>query len=69
MIFSDITKYRQTEKVLKEENTDLESRVRFRTVELEQANKELAQANAELAQAQEKAVQAHVKKKPIFKSM
>lgn len=68
MIFSDITKYRQTEKVLKEENTDLESRVRFRTVELEQANKELAQANAELAQAQEKAVQAHVKKSQYLKA-
>ena len=68
MIFSDITKYRQTEKVLKEENTDLESRVRFRTVELEQANKELAQANAELAQAQERAVQAHVKKSQYLKA-
>jgi signal transduction histidine kinase/CheY-like chemotaxis protein len=68
MIFSDITKYRQTEKVLKDENTDLESRVRFRTAELEQANKELAQANAELAQAQEKAVQAHVKKSQYLKA-
>lgn len=68
MIFSDITKYRQTEKVLKEENTDLESRVRFRTAELEHANKELAQANAELAQAQEKAVQAHVKKSQYLKA-
>lgn len=68
MIFSDITKYRQTEKVLKDENTDLESRVRFRTAELEQANKELAQANVELAQAQEKAVQAHVKKSQYLKA-
>mgnify|MGYP000462160100 CR=1 FL=1 len=68
MIFSDITKYRQTEKVLKDENTDLESRVRFRTAELEQANKELAQANYELAQAQDKAVQAHVKKSQYLKA-
>lgn len=68
MIFSDITKYRQKEKVLKEENTDLESRVRFRTAELELANKELANANFELAQAQEKAVQAHVKKSQYLKA-
>ncbi len=68
MIFSDITKYRQTEKVLKEENTDLESRVRFRTAELEKANKELAQANIELAQAQAKAEQAHVKKSQYLKA-
>jgi Na+/proline symporter/signal transduction histidine kinase/CheY-like chemotaxis protein len=68
MIFSDITKYRQTEKVLKDENTDLESRVRFRTAELEKANRELAQANYELAQAQTKAEQAHVKKSQYLKA-
>ena len=68
MIFSDITKYRQTEKVLKDENTDLESRVRFRTAELEQANKELAQANVELAQAQAKEEQAHIKKSKYLKA-
>ena len=68
MIFSDITKYRQTEKVLKDENTDLESRVRYRTAELEQANKELAQANNELAQAQAKAEQAHIKKSQYLKA-
>ena len=68
MIFSDITKYRQTEKVLKEENTDLESRVRYRTAELEQANKELAQANSELAEAQVKAEQAHIKKSQYLKA-
>ena len=68
MIFSDITKYRQNEKVLKEENTDLESRVKFRTAELEQANKELAQANVELIQAQAKAEQAHIKKSQYLKA-
>lgn len=68
MIFSDITKYRQTEKVLKDENTDLESRVRYRTAELEQANRELAQANSELAQAQAKAEQAHIKKSQYLKA-
>jgi Na+/proline symporter/signal transduction histidine kinase/CheY-like chemotaxis protein len=68
MIFSDITKYRQKEKVLKEENTDLESRVRYRTAELEQANRELAQANNELAQAQAKAEQAHIKKSQYLKA-
>ncbi|WP_245942475.1 hybrid sensor histidine kinase/response regulator [Candidatus Colwellia aromaticivorans] len=68
MIFSDITKYRHTEKVLKEENTDLESRVRYRTAELEQANRELAQANSELAQAHDKAEQAHIKKSQYLKA-
>lgn len=68
MTFSDITKYRQTEKVLKEENTDLESRVRYRTAELEKANRELAQANSELAQAQAKAEQAHIKKSQYLKA-
>jgi Na+/proline symporter/signal transduction histidine kinase/CheY-like chemotaxis protein len=68
MIFSDITKYRQTEKVLKEENTDLESRVKYRTAELEKANKELAQANLELVQAQVKAEQAHIKKSQYLKA-
>jgi len=68
MIFSDITKYRQTEKVLKEENTDLESRVKFRTAELEQANKELALTNLELVKAQAKAEQAHIKKSQYLKA-
>lgn len=68
MIFSDITKYRHTEKVLKEENTDLESRVKFRTAELEQANKELALTNLELIKAQAKAEQAHIKKSQYLKA-
>ena len=68
MIFSDITQYRHTEEVLKEENTDLESRVQFRTAELEQANNELALANFELVQAQAKAEQAHIKKSQYLKA-
>jgi len=68
MIFSDITQYRQTEEVLKEENTDLESRVQYRTAELEQANKELALANLELFEAQAKAEQAHIKKSQYLKA-
>jgi len=68
MIFSDITKYRHTEKVLKEENTDLESRVKFRTAELEQANKELALTNLALVKAQAKAEQAHIKKSQYLKA-
>ncbi len=68
MMFSDITKYRQTEKVLKEENTDLESRVKYRTEELEQANRELAQANKELVKARAKAEQAHIKKSQYLKA-
>ena len=62
MIFSDITEYRRAEKYLKEENTDLESRVLSRTKELEQANLELEKANQDLANAQLKAEQAHLKK-------
>jgi len=68
MIFSDITQYRHTEEVLKEENTGLESRVQYRTAELEQANNELALANLELIQAQTKAEQAHIKKSQYLKA-
>ncbi len=68
MIFSDITVYKQTEKVLKEENYDLESRVKTRTSELELANDALARTNEELAQAREKAEQAHIKKSQYLKA-
>ena len=68
MIFSDITVYRQAEKVLKEKNYDLESLVSARTAELEQANKELEQANKALAAAREKAEQAHFKKSQYLKA-
>ena len=61
MIFSDITRYRQSEKFLKEENYDLESLVLART-------KELEQANAQLAQARYKAEQAHLKKSQYLKA-
>ncbi len=68
MIFSDITEYRRAEKYLKEENTDLESRVLTRTKELEQANVELEKANQELANAQLKAEQAHLKKSQYLRA-
>ncbi|RPA32753.1 hybrid sensor histidine kinase/response regulator [Shewanella frigidimarina] len=68
MIFSDITEFRQTENYLKEENTDLESRVLSRTKELEQANLELENANRELAHAQLKAEQAHLKKSQYLRA-
>ena len=68
MIFSDITTYRQAEKLLKDKNYDLEGRVLTRTAELEQANIELEQANQELATAREKAEQAHFKKSQYLKA-
>ena len=68
MIFSDITEYRRTESNLKEENTDLESRVLARTQELQQANLELKKANQELANAQLKAEQAHIKKSQYLRA-
>lgn len=68
MIFSDITEYRRAEKYLKEENTDLESRVLARTNELEKANLELEKANKNLANAQLKAEQAHLKKSKYLRA-
>lgn len=68
MIFSDITQYRRAEKYLKEENTDLESRVLARTKELEEANLELEKANINLANAQLKAEQAHLKKSKYLRA-
>ena len=68
MIFSDITEYRKAEKYLKEENTDLESRVLARTEELEKANLELEKANQNLANAQLKAEQAHLKKSQYLRA-
>ena len=61
MLFSDITAYRQAEKVLKEANLDLETRVQERT-------QKLAQTNDALAIAREKAEQAHIKKSQYLKA-
>lgn len=68
MIFSDITTYRHTEKYLKEENDDLESRVHERTKALEKANEELAKTNDALAHARQKAEQAHFKKSQYLRA-
>ncbi|MGB1261446.1 MAG: PAS-domain containing protein [Cognaticolwellia sp.] len=68
MIFSDITEYRRAQNNLKEENTDLESRVLARTQELEKANLELEKANQDLANAQLKAEQAHLKKSKYLRA-
>ncbi|QOL25111.1 PAS-domain containing protein [Thalassotalea sp. LPB0316] len=61
MMFSDITAYREAERVLKDANTDLEVLVNERTVKL-------AQTNDELAKAREKAEQAHRKKSLYLKA-
>ncbi len=61
MMFSDITAYREAEKVLKEANQDLETRVVERT-------QKLAQTNEALAIAREKAEQAHLKKSQYLKA-
>jgi Na+/proline symporter/signal transduction histidine kinase/CheY-like chemotaxis protein len=54
MMFSDITAYREAEKVLQEANLDLESRVNERTLILAKTNKALADANEKAAQANAK---------------
>jgi len=44
MVFSDITAFREAERVLQQANQDLESRVIERTLKLEETNQELARA-------------------------
>ncbi|GAA5135064.1 hybrid sensor histidine kinase/response regulator [Thalassotalea piscium] len=61
MLFSDITAFRQAEKVLKETNVDLETIIQERTQKLEQTNEALAIAR-------EKAEQAHIKKSLYLKA-
>ena len=61
MIFSDITRYRQAEKILTEKNLDLESLVSERT-------KNLAEANTALEQAHQFAEQANQKKSLYLKA-
>ncbi len=61
MLFSDITAYRHAEKVLREANLDLETRVEERT-------EKLIQMNEALEKAREKAEQAHVKKSLYLKA-
>jgi signal transduction histidine kinase/ActR/RegA family two-component response regulator len=61
MMFSDITAYRHAEKVLREANLDLETRVEERT-------QKLIQTNEALAKAREKSEQAHIKKSLYLKA-
>lgn len=55
MSFTDITAFRQAEQALKEANENLEERVRLRTKELEQLNRQLVSATQQAEQ------QAHSK--------
>ena len=61
MLFSDISAYRQAEKVLKDANVDLEALVDERT-------EKLAKVNRELAFARQKAEQAHQQKSLYLKA-
>ncbi len=61
MLFSDITAYRNAEKVLRDANVDLETRVEERTQKLKQTNEALAKAR-------EKSEQAHTKKSLYLKA-
>ncbi len=61
MMFSDISAYKEAERVLKDANTDLETLVQQRT-------QTLAETNRMLAEAREKAELAHVKKSQYLKA-
>jgi Na+/proline symporter/signal transduction histidine kinase len=61
MLFSDITAYKEAEKVLKDTNVDLEAIINERT-------KKLEKTNDDLAIAREKAEQAHIKKSLYLKA-
>jgi signal transduction histidine kinase/CheY-like chemotaxis protein len=61
MLFSDVTAYKEAERVLKDTNIDLEAIITERT-------KKLAKTNADLDIAREKAEQAHIKKSLYLKA-
>ena len=61
MLFSDITAYKEAEKVLKDTNIDLEAIITERTKKLEKTNEDLYIAR-------EKAEQAHIKKSLYLKA-
>jgi Na+/proline symporter/signal transduction histidine kinase len=61
MLFSDVTAYKEAERVLKDTNIDLEAIISERT-------KKLAKTNADLDIAREKAEQAHIKKSLYLKA-
>jgi Na+/proline symporter/signal transduction histidine kinase len=61
MLFSDVTAYKDAERVLKDANIDLETIITERTKKLEKTNEDLAIAR-------EKAEQAHIKKSLYLKA-
>ena len=61
MLFSDVTAYKEAERVLKESNLDLEAIITERTKKLEKTNEDLDIAR-------EKAEQAHIKKSLYLKA-
>ncbi|MBM7072472.1 hybrid sensor histidine kinase/response regulator [Shewanella sp. 202IG2-18] len=68
MSFTDVTIYRQAEKLLKEKNLDLESLVSQRTEELKSANSALSKSNHDLAIANQAIHSAHKQKTNYLKA-
>ena len=68
MSFTDVTLYRQAEKVLQEKNLDLESLVNQRTEELKHANDALSKSNHDLGMANQKIHAAHKQKTNYLKA-
>ena len=68
MSFTDVTLYRQAEKVLQDKNLDLESLVSERTEELKHANDALSRSNHDLGMANQKIHAAHKQKTNYLKA-
>ena len=68
MSFTDVTIYRQAEKVLQDKNLDLESLVSERTEELESTNSALSKSNHDLAIANQTIHSAHKQKTNYLKA-
>ena len=59
-LWTDITEQRRYEEVIRQQNVELEARVKARTRELENANARLAHANAEIDQIARRNVGVHL---------